>query len=114
MKPSTLSLALALAAIAAVPAVSQQHPNILAACEEAANCETYTNAQGFESIQFKPSIKPSSANYKSRFPNSTEHGTIVKRYSHSHFTYGTNSINYGTTSAQDALAHCLWDYCKCA
>ncbi|KAF2836741.1 hypothetical protein M501DRAFT_1018623 [Patellaria atrata CBS 101060] len=113
MLTSTLFALLAGTALA-VPTTSAVkspiHPEQLAMCEAAENCETYETPDGLL-IRFKAGMEPGSEDYNRRFPNGTEHGAIVKRDTQTHVTFGRTSINYGTTNPCDALHHCLYDYC---
>ncbi|KAH6705154.1 hypothetical protein BKA61DRAFT_698670 [Leptodontidium sp. MPI-SDFR-AT-0119] len=89
---------------------SPHHPDILAQCEDAPNCKTYDTGHGLM-FQFKPGMEPGTADYAARFPNTTEHRTLIKRDTRTHVTFGETSINYGTTNPCGALHHCLYDYC---
>ena len=111
MKSEFIFLALAFAATATAQTESLHHPDVLAACEAAPNCETYDTPQGLM-IRFKSGMEPGTKDYETRFPNTTEHRTLIKRDTQSHVTFGSTSINYGTTNPCDALHHCLYDYCK--
>ncbi|OCL02403.1 hypothetical protein AOQ84DRAFT_349179 [Glonium stellatum] len=89
---------------------SPHHPEVLGLCESAENCETYDTPQGLM-IRFKAGMEPGTEDYNKRFPNTTEHATLMKRNTQSHATFGSTSISYGTTNPCDALHHCLYDYC---
>lgn len=112
-----LSLAAAAAAVTiptAAPTESPpQQPGVVSLCAVAENCETYDTADGLK-IRFKAGMEPGSEDYNARFPNATtsKRQVLVKRDTKTHVTFGSTSINYGTTNPSDALHHCLYDYCK--
>ncbi|KAL2070146.1 hypothetical protein VTL71DRAFT_14826 [Oculimacula yallundae] len=116
MKSNLISLALAISvamkASAAAPETkrSLHHPDVLGQCEDAPNCETYETENGLM-LRFKAGMEPGSADYNERFPNTAEHRTLIKRDTRTHVTFGSTSMNYGTTNQCDALHHCLYDYC---
>lgn len=68
-------------------------------CLAAPNCETYGTEDG-TLIRFKDGHEPGTDTYS----NMTRE--LAKRDDyHTDVTFGTNSMNYGTTLPQDALAH---------
>jgi hypothetical protein len=72
------------------------HPDTIAGCQQAPNCEVYNTAYG-ERIRFKAGMEPGTEKYKREFYD--ENGVAKRDTITTQVSTGANSLNFGEVGA---------------